>query len=1161
MLARGAACDTCRARKVKCDALRPHCSPCLKSARGDATLAAERCAYEGTSVAIATANRAAEIEKNGGTKRKKRQPRNSVPQQRHEQTEDAESVGGSTRKRKKRSSPDDDDDAAADDNGSAGADRERGDDVDDARHGSMSLGPEDGGSEATRARNAPVQRGGGGFPRFGSNQLPSVFMNPSDYAHQHPMTEQPYQHQYHHQHYSRLGGAESATSSWQPSIPQPAPANRFTLPAQAHPDRSAPVSDGSASSSSSSSKEREQLADRVAELERQLKLQGESHSAPLSSSLNRSTVVAPITTANSYSSTYASPAAGARSPSFPYATYSSYNPPTPGYGAGSFGSSTYSMNPPSSSSLLGPSNALSYSASSNSQQQQQYPPIQLPPPNLSSSSSSFPQAAPIPLPLSSLPSFDPGRRRSLSTLSAIAGAVGMDEYNHHHHHHHPSSSSSSSTWSASHQEGGGGATSYRFSTSSPVSSTRHLGTEPQAFALTSSNSASPGRSNWNPTTSSLRTEMTTTTTAFDQNHTSTGSTSDRYRNVEVAADVTRAASPRTTTAASSSVPSVSSLATSPSTTTLPASVKAPSPSTTPPIAHGLENATTTISGDSTSYFEPFELDPPDGFPLLDLSYPPSLPPLAVLHHLVSTFFKRAAVPSTMLSKAKLLFALGLSPTDPRWPDEALLHSICAYACMFVSDETLGAGEYGGLGFDPAASGLRYWEIEGDATARDYHYKKAKDAIEQALLLNARRAASSSSSSMHHPRNLFQVLQAVVLVCYVAYLSAQFSDLWLLAGTATRLIAPLGLNHLEPWDFDRNRSGPPYQDWGIRVRKTERNELLGPAKDLAEHWERSCTFWLAFAVDRFASANTDWTTSIDEKDISTHLPCTATRPLTRKKENQMPGLSIDPYLCHIPSLYLASPSFLSDTQAPIGSLGLYIKATILLGRVVNYTQRFPRYLRIPPGETCSSIKKDIKAGADFIELDVSISKFKASHSANFFDNASSTIDGFLASAYVIPHVATILLHETLTDRYDRNPSSSLQRCLVAAKCIINSTYILYQSSYDLGGVDPFLPFCWSVAGRALVRDYSTRQFWGEHEEADTAKQLAEHCLSFTQHCAKSGSRIAQRLTETLRGHLENPESLLPLDAGCNVVFDLNDVGASRAYAMDEVERQSGVEPNR
>ena len=75
---------------------------------------------------------------------------------------------------------------------------------------------------------------------------------------------------------------------------------------------------------------------------------------------------------------------------------------------------------------------------------------------------------------------------------------------------------------------------------------------------------------------------------------------------------------------------------------------------------------------------------------------------------------------------------------------------------------------------------------------------------------------------------------------------------------------------------------------------------------------------------------------------------------------MPCLAIDPALCHIPSLYPASPSFLQDTSAPIGSLGLYIKSTILLGRVVNYTQRFPRYLVIPPGESCSSFKRNIKA---------------------------------------------------------------------------------------------------------------------------------------------------------------------------------------------------------
>ncbi|PRQ71239.1 hypothetical protein AAT19DRAFT_10097 [Rhodotorula toruloides] len=51
MLARGAACDTCRARKVKCDASRPFCTPCLKSSRGDSALALTKCKYEGTRVA------------------------------------------------------------------------------------------------------------------------------------------------------------------------------------------------------------------------------------------------------------------------------------------------------------------------------------------------------------------------------------------------------------------------------------------------------------------------------------------------------------------------------------------------------------------------------------------------------------------------------------------------------------------------------------------------------------------------------------------------------------------------------------------------------------------------------------------------------------------------------------------------------------------------------------------------------------------------------------------------------------------------------------------------------------------------------------------------------------------------------------------------------
>lgn len=53
--------------------------------------------------------------------------------------------------------------------------------------------------------------------------------------------------------------------------------------------------------------------------------------------------------------------------------------------------------------------------------------------------------------------------------------------------------------------------------------------------------------------------------------------------------------------------------------------------------------------------------------------------------------------------------------------------------------------------------------------------------------------------------------------------------------------------------------------------------------------------------------------------------------------------------------------------------------------------------------------------EFVELDLAISKYKASNSANFFDNAGSSIDGFLASAYVIPHVYVSLPYSAVRGR--------------------------------------------------------------------------------------------------------------------------------------------------
>lgn len=92
-------------------------------------------------------------------------------------------------------------------------------------------------------------------------------------------------------------------------------------------------------------------------------------------------------------------------------------------------------------------------------------------------------------------------------------------------------------------------------------------------------------------------------------------------------------------------------------------------------------------------------------------------------------------------------------------------------------------------------------------------------------------------------------------------------MWLYAGLLTRLCTPLGLNHLDAWDFENNRCGPMGEDWGVRVRFVERAELLDTPQTVEEHWERATTFFFAFAVDRFASASTDWSTSIDESALA------------------------------------------------------------------------------------------------------------------------------------------------------------------------------------------------------------------------------------------------------------------------------------------------------
>lgn len=101
----------------------------------------------------------------------------------------------------------------------------------------------------------------------------------------------------------------------------------------------------------------------------------------------------------------------------------------------------------------------------------------------------------------------------------------------------------------------------------------------------------------------------------------------------------------------------------------------------------------------------------------------------------------------MVNRSKLLAALVLPPTHKGFPSVALLHAMCAVASNVTShDDPLGLER------------LDYWRSEPTPTL--YHLKWAK-------------VHTDDAASRGGP--LFQVAQAVVLVCFTSYSLARWVE--------------------------------------------------------------------------------------------------------------------------------------------------------------------------------------------------------------------------------------------------------------------------------------------------------------------------------------------------------------------------------------------------
>ncbi|ORY60382.1 hypothetical protein BCR35DRAFT_198117 [Leucosporidium creatinivorum] len=447
---------------------------------------------------------------------------------------------------------------------------------------------------------------------------------------------------------------------------------------------------------------------------------------------------------------------------------------------------------------------------------------------------------------------------------------------------------------------------------------------------------------------------------------------------------------------------------------------------------------------------PTPLNLPAPSPLLDLfypSWPKTLPSPPLVFRLVEIFFAKSHLVAVMVNKPKMLASLQLPPTHVDFPVTCLLHGMIAIAASTVSDDIWATEE-------------RYWAW--NESPSDWHGRQAKLGIEPSWV---------------NDDNYLQIAQTAVICCFLSYSSARFGEVWLECAQATRLAVPLGLNHI------RASNSKAELTWTTKHLKTS---MLPPTNEDDQMFERSVTFWYAFVCDRFASASTGWASSLEEADVTSLLP--APPGFEYPSEN----LNSSPLSLHNPHFFTSHPPHL------VQSLQLYLKAVVLMGRVVSWLQRSPSPIGVginngPPRHVPAAGSRDPRDSPEFQGLDNALVAFQLSIPREYHQaELHAASDTRVSLVHAIPHASVILLHEPFVTMQEDDPS--MKKCSVAAREILKAIVTLYSSSFDIALLVPFINFAWAVAGRTLVRELAIKQAKGIVEGCDEVRSSVETILA-------------------------------------------------------------------
>ncbi|KDQ09047.1 hypothetical protein BOTBODRAFT_69421 [Botryobasidium botryosum FD-172 SS1] len=384
----------------------------------------------------------------------------------------------------------------------------------------------------------------------------------------------------------------------------------------------------------------------------------------------------------------------------------------------------------------------------------------------------------------------------------------------------------------------------------------------------------------------------------------------------------------------------------------------------------------------------------------------SLPDNNTLFHLVDLYFQYDPCGSRMLHPPTLSANLALSTKHPNYPHPALLHAISASAARWM----------------PAEQG---WDQQHQSRFAEYHASCARAHIEE---MNATG------------RMNFQIHVASIIIAWWLYHQGRWSDAWSLVGSITRTSLGFGLN--SPGTHPSRPESAPY---------------FSPAKDNTDLEMRRRVMWMSVILDRVISVG-QWAHSMGEEIIGTEFPlCNVDydrqNAITKNPQSLSTGSALT---THIPGY---TDSFI-----------LVVKASLLLGRVTDYNVR--RGLHRSSKERHPGAER---AHRDFRAIDQLLTDFlltlpssmRTCPTPRISSSGGLKLDVDLYLVHLIPHAATITLHNPLADFYDAN-CVSVRRLLQAAQSIVVAHNMLHTARFDLKRLHPFVTICWYLAGAVLVR---------------------------------------------------------------------------------------------